>query len=871
MTWFRRRDPRVRDELRYHRDRLIEDYLAAGMDRQAAERKAFLEFGNVTRFEEEVKDARGRLLADLLQDLRYASRTLRRAPGFAVVAILSLALGIGANAGIFSVVNGVMLRALPVADPGRLVLIARLDSSDRPLSMPFPFFERLRDGLQTVSGTFAVGTGKQTVVVDGQDELIDADHVSGSYFEILGLQPAAGRLLSPADDVRASVTPAAVISDRYWQQRFGRDPGAIGKTIKVGDRLFTIVGVTPPAFHSFRPDRMPAVMLPLQLMIRDDERLGMDWNNFTVLARLAPGATVAQTNAEVQALYRGFVQTQAGLQREKDRPAILKQRAAAIAAPGGFTSLRYDYGRSLLILMASVGLVLLLACVNLAGLLLARGAARQREIAIRLSIGAARGRLVRQLLTESLVLAAIGASAGLVIAGWLSARLFSLLLGDGESPISVAPDWRVVAFTAIVAVAACLLAGLIPALHAVRANVVPALKTVRARGSGRAGAALVIAQLAISMVLLVVATLFIATLVRLHGVDRGLQTGGVVVATVRSAQPYPDDRIPAVKDALLDHLKSLPGVRSASAMQVMPLGGGLWARTVQVEGYRFRDDEPENVGFNAVAPAYFATLGTPLPAGREFEPRDTATSTKVAIVNTAFAKYFFGTARAIGRHVTCANVTYEIVGIAGDAKYQGLRAAIVKTMYIPWTQRSGGPSDFDYIVRAAGGDPRGLLPDLRRAVSDADPALRLRTARAYDDLVDASISTERIMATLGGVFGVLAMIVAAVGLFGLLMFQVTCRTNEIGVRMALGATRSRVMARVLREVALVAAPGIGLGALAAFAASGAVRSLLFGVTPTQPSVFVVAASVLAGVAIVAGWLPARRASRIDPLAALRHE
>jgi predicted permease len=813
------------------------------------------------------------LLGDLLQDLRYAWRTLRRSPGFASAAILLLALGIGANAGIFAVVNGVMLRALPVADPGRLVLIARLDGSDRPLSMPFPFFERLRDGLRTVSGIFAVGTGQQTIVVDGLDELADADYVSGSYFEVLGLRPAAGRLLSAADDVRGAVTAATVISDRYWQQRFGRDPGAIGKTITVRDRLFTIVGVTPPAFHSFRPDRMPAVMLPLQLMIRDDERQGMDWNNFTVLARLAPGATVAQTNAEVQALYGGFVQMQAALQREKDRPAILKQRAVAIVASGGFTSLRYDYGRSLLILMATVGLVLLLACVNLAGLLLARGAARQREIAIRLAIGAARGRLVRQLLTESLVLAAIGASLGLALAGWLAARLFSLFVSGGESPISVAPDWRVVAFTAIVAVAACLLAGLMPALHAVRTNVVPALKAVRARGSDRTGAALVIAQLAISMLLLVVATLFIATLVRLHGVDRGLQTEGVLVATVRSAQPYPADRMPAVKAALLDHLKSLPGVRSASAMQVMPLGGGLWARTVQVEGYRFRDDEADSVAFNAVAPAYFATLGTPLLAGREFEPRDAATSTKVAIVNARFAKYFFGTAPALGRHVTCANVTYEIVGIVGDAKYQGLRAVFIKTMYIPWTQRAGdlGPSDFDYIVRAADGDARRLLPDLRRAVTDADPALRLRTARAYDDLVDASIRTERIMATLGGLFGMLAMIVAAVGLFGLLTFQVTCRTNEIGVRMALGATRSRVMADVLREVALVAVPGIALGGLAALAASDAVRSLLFGVTPTEPTVFAIAAVVLAAVALLAGWLPARRASRIDPLTALRHE
>jgi predicted permease len=873
MKWSRRGDPRVQDELRYHRDRLIDDYVAAGMDRAAAERRAFLEFGNVAGLEEAVRDARGRWLADLGADARYALRVLRRSPVFAAVAVLSLALGIGANAAIFSVINAVMLRALPVAEPARLALISRLNDNGRPLWLPFPLYERLRDNLQSASGVLAMATSRETVIIDGDDEQVHTDLVSGSYFDVLGVRPGAGRLLSPADDVLAPESPAAVISDAYWRRRFGRDPGAVGKVIQVRNRPFTIVGVTPPSFQSIRPDRTPNLMLPLQAMLREDQRRAMDMNNYMVLARLKPGATVAQANAEVQTMYAGFLQLQASQDREKDRPAILRQRAAATAAPDGFNPVRYEYGRSLLILMGSVGLVLLLACVNLSGLLLARAAARQREIAIRLAIGAGRGRLVRQFLTESLVLAALGAGLGLLLAGWLAPRLFSLFVNGREVAMSVAPDWHVVAFTAAVAAAACVLSGLTPALHAMRAAVTPALKETRAQGSGWLGKALVAAQLAISMVLLVGAALFIGTLVKLHGVERGFNSDGVLVVNVRVAQPYPPARIAAVKDALLERLRAVPGVRSATASQVLPVGGGLWDRNIQVEGYRFRDDEPDSAGFNAVAPDYFSTMGTPLRSGREFDARDTGTSPRVAIVNESFARYFFRDGQVLGRHVTSAGVTYEIVGVAGDSKYQNLRDAVLKTMYIPWMQRDGDPqpSSFAYIVRAASGDPRHLAGDLRQVVRDVDPALRLSTARPYNEFIAESIGTERIMATLGGMFGALALLVAALGLFGLLAFQVARRTNELGVRMALGAGRASLMFLVLRDVAVMVVCGVALGSVAAAMTAGVARSLLFELTPTEPAVFAVAATALALTALLAAWLPARRAANTDPLAALRHE
>jgi predicted permease len=869
--WFsKRRDPRLGDEVRFHRDRLIEDYMAAGTDRKEAERRAFLEFGNVAQIEEACRDVRGRWLDDLAKDLRYALRTLRRNPGFAAVAVLSLALGIGANAAIFTLINAVMLRTLAVKEPARLVQVTRL-LDGRPGVVSYPLFEYFRDNVKSISGAFAQGTFDQAIIIDGEEEFVTADLVSGGYYTVLGVEPAVGRLLGPSDDALSPSLPAAVISDRYWQRRFGRSPSAIGKVFTIRDRTFTIVGVMPPSYEGARPGRAPDLMLPLFVMMSDVQRLSTDYNWLNVLARLKPGATVEQANAEVPVLYGAFLQSQAARAAEKERATILRQRAAALSAPDGFNPIRDNIAQPLLLLMGMVGLILMLACVNLSGLLLARAAARQREISIRLAIGAGHGRLVRQFLTESLVLASLGGVAGLAIAGYFSARLFMLFLNGREVVLSVAPDWRVLVFTCAVSLLACCAAGLVPALQAVRVNMNPALKEVRAHGHGRLGKMLVVAQLAISMVLLVGATLFVGTLVKLYAVDRGFDSDGVLVLNVRTSRPYPAPRARAVQDALLDRLRTVPGVRSASAAQALPVGGSLWDRTVQVEGYRFRPDESEQVGFNVIASNYFATLGTPVLSGREFDERDTDTSPKVAIVNEHLARHFFGEGSALGRRVTSVNVTYEIVGVVRDAKYQNLRDGMISTMYIPWTQREGEqPSRYNYLARVAG-DPMRLVPSLDRVIREADPALRVRTARTYATIIDQSIVTERIMATLGGFFGVLALLIAALGMFGVLAFQVARRTNELGVRMALGASRRTMMGLVLREVVVMIVAGVSIGAGAALVLTGLVRKILFGLTPTDLGVFVIAASVLAVAAVLAGWLPAVRASRVDPLVALRHE
>ena len=867
--WRRRRDPRIDDELRFHRDRLIEDYIAAGMARGDAERRAFLEFGNAAAIGEEVRDTRGRWLDDLAKDLGYALRTLRRSPAFAIVAVLSLALGIGANAAIFGLVNAVMLGSLPVKDPDRLVQITRTRSDGRPAQVSYPIFESFRDHLTSISDVFVQMSRTQTI--DVGDEELRADIVSATYFTVLGLEAEAGRLLLPSDDVVSPTAPAAVISDGYWRRRFGRHPSAIGTTLTIRNRVFTIVGVTPPRFRGAIAGSPPDLILPLLPMITDLQRTEAGFNFLTLLARLKPGATVEQALAEANVLYRPILEAQAAEEPSRsDREALLRQRLIALHAPDGFNPIRDNIAEPLLILMGIVGLILLLASMNVTGLLLARAAARQREISIRLAIGAGRGRLVRQFLVESLVLAAIGGSIGFASAGRLGERLFALFMNGRTIDLAVRLDWRVLAFTAGISLTACVAAGLVPAVQAFRHGINPALKQVRAQGHGRLGKMLVVAQLAISMVLVVGATLFIGTLIKLYDVDRGFDSDGLVAMQVRSIRPSTPERARVIRATLLERLNAMPGVRSASAGAMLPVGGGLWDRGVRVEGHPSQSGEPERVAFNAVAPRYFATLGTPRLAGREFTDRDTASSPAVAIVNDSFARTFFPGGSAIGGHVTSAGLTYEIVGVVADAKYQDLRESTLRTLYIPWTQRDDETS-FSYLLRVDDGDLPRLASAIERTLRDVDPTQRVARVSTYTAWIDQTIPTERLMATLGGSFALLALALAGVGMFGLQAFQVARRTNELGVRTVLGASRWSMMRLVLRDVVMLVVPGVIVGGGIALVLARLAQRLLFGLTPTEPGVFLLASLTLVSAALVAGWIPAHRASCVDPLVALRHE
>jgi predicted permease len=871
--WFRKKkaDLELSAELRYHFERLVRDFVAAGMDPAEAQRLARLEFGGIEQVKEECRDVRGRWLEDIGQDLRYAARTLGRSPGFLVVSVLSLALGIGANTAIFSLIDAVMLRSLPVQHPERLVQISRLRPNGKPAVVSYPLFGYFRDNLQSICGAAVELSADRAITMDGAEELVPVEMVSGTHYLLLGMEPAAGRLLQPADDEIAPASPAAVISYRYWQRRFALSSTAIGKTFTLGDKVFTIVGVTPPRFAGTRPGRDPEITLPLLMMLSDNQRREDSLNMLSMLARLKPGVMLQQADAELQVLWQSFLQRRVAAVQEKDRPGFLRQRAGVFSAATGFNSLRNDYSVALLVLMCIVALVLLLACANLSGLLLARAASRQREISIRLAIGAGRGRLMRQFLAESLLLASLGGSTGFILAHWFSAALVTMMANGNTLLLSIAPDWRVLTFTGAISLLACALAGLAPGWHALRANLNPGLKEVRA-GGRQLGRAMVIAQLAISMVLLVGATLFVGTLIELYRVDRGVRTDGVLTFDIRSTGRYAPARSWAVQQAVLDRLKVLPGVAMASAAQMIPIGGGLWTRHVQVEDYTFRSDESEDVGFDVIAPRYFATVGTPLLTGREFDDRDTNAATKVAIVNESFARYFFGARSPLGRHVTSVNVTYEIVGVVRDAKYQDLRQDVIKTMYIPWMQREGDqPTNYKYLAMIMAGNPLRLAPSLEKLVREADPGLRLGTPQTYSTLVDRSIVTERIMATLGGFFGIVALVIACIGIFGLMAFRVSLRTNEIGLRMALGASRGGIVALVLREVARMLVVGSLAGIAAALTLTGLAEKMLFGLTATQPAVFALPAAVLAVAALAAGWLPARRASRVDPMVALRHD
>ena len=872
--WIRKKpfEASLDKELRYHFESLVRDFIAGGVEPVEARRRARLEFGGVDQIKEECRDVQGRWLEDFGGDLRYTARTLRRSPGFLIVSVLSLALGIGANTAIFSLINALMLRTLPVKQPQRLVQISRVTAENKPSSVSYPLFQYLRDNLKSISGAEAELGSNPLIVLDGSEDVVSAEMVSGDHYSVLGMEPAAGRLLGPGDDVLSPASPAAVLGYRYWQRRFGLSPNAIGKKLTLQGKVFTIVGVTPPRYHGTRLGRDPDITVPLSMMLSEELRNDPTNDMLNMMGRLAPGFTVAQANAELQVLWRQFVRQVAAKEPEKDRPGILSRRAAVLDGSSGFSPLRSSYADALLLLMGIVTLVLLLACANLSGLLLARAASRQREISIRLAIGAGSGRLLRQFLTESFVLAAIGGVAGLLLARWFSDALVTMIANGGTLVLSTAPDFRVFVFTGAISLFACVAAGLAPGLHALRANLNPGLKDPRTGAHQRLGKTLVIAQLSISMVLLVGAALFVGTLVKLYSVDRGFRTDGILMFVVRTGDKYSQARSWAVERDLLDRLRALPGVASASAVSVLPISGSLWARNVKVEGYSFRADESEQSAFNAIAPKYFATIGTPLLAGREFDERDTNVANRVAIVNESFAHYFFGAQSPLGRRVTSVNTTYEIVGVVKDAKYTNLRQAAIKTMYIPWMQREGeDPSAFHYLAQAAGGDPMRLAPALEKLVREADPGLRLRAAHTYSEVIDSTIVIERIMAALGAFFGLLALIIAGLGIFGVLAFQVSRRTNEIGIRMALGASRGGIVALVLRDVAMMLLVGSVIGGGVAFALGGLARKMLFGVTPADPGVFAVAAIILGGAAFAAGWLPARRASLVDPMVALRYD
>jgi putative ABC transport system permease protein len=830
------------------------------------------------------------------QDFRYALRQLGKAPGFAAVAIVTLALGIGANTAIFSLLDQALLRTLPVKDTDRLVVLQSVGSfngntssrTDENFYFSYPMYRDLRDRNSVFSGLIATVWTQVGVQWRNQPELVAAELVSGNYFEVLGVQPARGRLLVASDDLAPDANPVVVLSFSYWKRRFGSDPNVINQSILVNGRPFTILGVAPPGFHSVVMGDTPDLFAPMTMKaevkpgFKDLEDRKSRWLN--IVGKLKPGLSRDQAEVGINPLWysiRADELKQRGNSSENVRASFLtKSHLFVRDGAKGFSPLRQDVQEPLLIIMGMVGLVALMACANVGSLLLVRAAGRVREMSVRYALGAKRARVVQQLLVEGLLLGLAGGALGIAIAPTVSAWLINMIWSSttGDLPFSSHPDLRILLFNFALALAVSLIFSLAPAAQFWRPNLAPALKQqVMIAGGGplRFRRIAVAVQIGLSLLVLVGAGLFVRTLHNLKSLNVGFTTDHLVTFGVQpTLAGYRPDQTRDVDKQVLQTLAALPGVRSVAGTTDRELAGDNTSNTITLAGYTAKENENMNVESANVSAGYFSTMGMPLLAGRDFGDQDHDGTQKVAVVNESFARHYFeepqqaiGHSYGNGRGKVTTDI--EIIGVVKDAKHTGVRDDIVRTIFTPYLQEAnlGGMT---FYVRTWQ-PPESAEATIRRAMQTLDSKLVLDNFRTMQEQIDDNLTAERVIAILASSFGVLAVLMAAVGLYGVLAYSTAQRTREIGIRIALGAARRSVVRMVLMEVLWLAGISIAVALPASLLLTSAVRSQLFGISSSDPLTLVVVTALVAAVAVASALLPARRAAKTEPMVALRYE
>ena len=877
------------DELRYHLERKTEEGVVNGLCAGEARRAALLDLGGIEQRKEECRDARGvRWLEEFLQDLRYGCRLLRKNPAFSAVVVLALALGLGANIALFSLFNTVLLGALPVQNPEQLVVLSTVnEKSDSITSFSYPMYRELRDKNAVFSGLFAQAGVEMNASYAGESEKARGELVTGNYFETLGVRPWRGRLFSQADDRSSGAHPVAVLSYEYWQRRFGGDPGIVGGKLILNNRPMTVVGITPPGFYgtdlSEDTDiRVPMMMVTVFRPFPANRLQNSDHQWMEVLARCKPSVSVAQAEAGLDVLYRQI--HEAEIQQLPSRISDYDKRLARSShlklLPGsqGLRQLQEQFSHALLILFGITLIILLITCANLANLFLARNTARSREIAMRLALGATRRRLMRQWLTESLLFALLGGGLGVIVAIWTQSALLHFLPASERTNLSRATlDPAVFAFALAAAVATAIVFGIIPALQISRRTLTPQQGDPRLAQSDmsprRFRGALVLLQIALSLPLLIGAGLFLHSLRNLKTIAPGFDENRVVLASLNpSLNGYPPERIRAIYSELLTRARELPGVRSAALATGVVLSGGWDQINVNVEGYQPHEGEEMSPYSNIVSPDYFATMRMPIVAGRDFNEHDNLRSSNVGIINQTMARYFFGNRNPIGKKFGTESDTppdIEIIGVVQDAKYVSLKEKPKRHFYVPVAQQ---PRLFDLTLHLrTEGDVRSIVSLLRKTLQEIDPNVPLYNLSTLESQLDDSLSRDRLITWLSTAFGLLATLLATMGLYGVIAFSVAQRTREIGIRMALGAQRFDVLHLVLQQVAFLVLGGLALGIFISLGGIRFVGSLLYGIEATDPFAFLGAAAILFVAAALAAYSPARRATQVNPTVALRYE